>query len=102
MRLRIEPGFVHCTTEPRFFVRSLDARDEGWACGYRWEIQFLDDQERGGATLEFGEADLGEMRSHIGYELPEAVIRAVTSGVEDYVDSNGDRRLPGFLGGGRV
>ena len=102
MRFRVEPEFVHRADEPRYFVRRLDSLDEGWKCGYRWQIQLLNDDEQGAATLEFGPKDGTEFCRFLSFELPAAVVEAARDGVNDFVDSEGRRRLPTFLGGGFV
>jgi hypothetical protein len=100
MRFRVEPRFVHRTSEPRYFVRSLDALDDGWKCGFRWEVQLLNDDGQGAATVEFGPDDGDEFTLYLNVDLPSAVVEAARAGVNDYLDREGRRRLPAFLGGG--
>lgn len=89
---------MHRTQQPRFFVRALDVTDDGWKCGYRWEVQLLNDHERGGATVEFGPDD-EQFQQFLNIDLPSAVISAAKNGLNDYVDGEGQPRQPSFLGG---
>src|SRR5262245_28136894 len=96
MDLHVEPGFQHKLSEPRWFVRTLTAIDVGYRKGNRFQVQFLDEDERGTAVLEFAhdETSFDVLR----LELPQAVIDAAIGGVNGYVDAHGARCLPGFLG----
>jgi hypothetical protein len=94
MRFTVEAGFEHARVEPRYFVRSLGACDDGYAHGYRWEVQFLNPDGQGGATLQFGPADGPDLFSLLNLELPTPVIAAARSGLTDYVDSEGSPRRP--------
>jgi hypothetical protein len=98
MELHVEPRASHRAEKPRYFVRSLKPDDQEYARGCRWQVQFLDDEERAAACLSFGAADTAFHM--VGLDLPRAVIEAAMSGMSDYVDSAGRRRLPAFLGGG--
>lgn len=100
MNFNAEPGFVHCDNEPRYFVRSFDANDDRWKFGYRWQVQFLNDVGQGAASVEFGPHDDPDFSRLLSIELPQAVVEAARSGINDYVDSQGRRRQPQFLGGG--
>jgi hypothetical protein len=66
--------------------------------GYRYQIQFLDEIGRGGACLVFVDKD-SPFRL-VNLDLPRQVIEAAMHGLDDYVDAQGRRRLPTFLGGG--
>lgn len=102
MEFHVEPGFVHSAMEPRFFVRSLKPNDDGWKCGYRWQIQLLNDCDEGAAYIDFGPDDGTEFTRWLGVDVPAAVVEAAMRGINDYVDSEGRRRQPSFLGGGQV
>jgi hypothetical protein len=100
MRFRVEPGFAHRKEEPRFCVRTLDDEDDGWKCGYRWQIQLLNDVGQGAATIEFGPSDDEDFILFLAVDVPQKVVEAAKEGYNCDVDGEGRRRLPLFLGGG--
>jgi hypothetical protein len=100
MNFDVRPGFVHKKEEPRYFVRPLDAQDQHFGAGCRWQIQFLNDREQGAACLDFGPEDESEVFDLLAVDLPNAVIDAAKSGISACVDGQGRQREPGFLGGG--
>ncbi|MEZ6142295.1 MAG: hypothetical protein R3B84_17180 [Zavarzinella sp.] len=99
MRFSVESGFVLREAEPRYFVRVLDESDDGWKCGYRWQIQLLNEDGQGAATIEFGPSDDETFYSMLAGSLPREVISAAMEGFSEYIDSCGQRRQPLFLGG---
>jgi hypothetical protein len=94
MHFDFVPNFKLQGEEPRYFVRSLDEKDGRFAEGYRFQIQFLSEAEQGEACIEFRpeETDF----SQFPLSVPIGVM------VTDYVDTEGHRRNPSFLGGGKV
>ncbi|GEM_PF-2045983 len=100
MYFHIDPQFRHKQTEPRYFVRPLHETDTRFADGYRYQIQFLNECEQGEAIVEF-RADEDDFAA-FPLPIPAGVVNAVRTGIADYVDADGGRRLPGFLGGGKI
>ncbi len=94
MRVRIEANFTPTHEEPRFFVRQLDESDDGYALGYRVEIQLLDDYGLGSASVQLR---VGEVATTGSIDVPLAVVEAAHAGLNDYVDSRGLVCPPSFL-----
>ena len=100
MHFEFQPQFQHKKDEPRYFVRSLDQSDTRYVDGYRYQIQFLNENEEGESSIEFRPED--NDFSAFPLYVPLAVVDAARNGVSDYVDEQGNCRLPGFLGGHRT
>jgi hypothetical protein len=74
VELEAKPGFVHRSDEPRYFVLRLDARDRGYAAGFRLEVQLLNHAGQGEAVLRLTEPIPG-YRTETAY-VPAEVIAA--------------------------
>jgi hypothetical protein len=85
----IRAGFQHRVEEPRFFVRTIDREEADWVEGYRWEIQFLDQDGCSGYDLLLGDDDVAP--TDIPYYLPTEVLAAARSmrSSGDYFSSDG-------------
>ncbi len=97
-----DPEFKHREREPRYFVMQLDERSFGYTEGFRFEVQLLDEEGRGGAVVLF----LGD-EQHFncpGASVPEAVFRAALSrsvGNGEFVTSSGEF-CPGYWAEPRI
>ena len=98
MEFRVEPGFVHRAEEPRYFVCSINMDHRGWLCGYRWQIQLLNEDGEGLAFVMFGPDDGTDFVNYLAVSIPLPVVEAARSGVSDYVDEQGQHRDPFYMG----
>ena len=94
MDFHVEPGFIHRSFEPRFFVRALDEGDTTYCRGNRWQIQFLNEVGEGAANVDFGPHDPDHHFDLLAVEVPASVVQAARRGVNDYVDAEGNRWDP--------
>jgi hypothetical protein len=95
LKFHAEPNFVHRQSEPRWFAGYLLPDSDGYAEGYRYWVQLLDEDGRGGAFVLF-RGDESPLRCP-EYPIPEAVFRAAfgrSGNPGDYVSSAGEVMSP--------
>lgn len=95
VKVQVDPDFVWRQSEPRYFVARLSNRSWGASDGFRFRIELLDDEGRGGAIVVFSENS--EQLTILGHTIPAPVVAAAERqqvGSGEYVTSTGEVASP--------